>query len=408
MIAYASYASENRGRLEATALVEMGCEVIFLVLKEGAKPRTYNDGAITVRELNIRKYCGKGPLHYLLSYLMFLCLAFLACTRLSLKDGISAVHVHNMPDFLVFAGLIPRLLGRQVILDVHDSVPETYMAKFGTDSSVLFETLRLEEKICCWFATDIICVNAPQRDVLIDRGIPARKIATILSVPRFSNPKYNREAHRSQERFRLVYHGTISRRLGLDLVINAMAKVIPSVPGLEFHLYGAGDDLEEFLHLAQSLGVRDRIQFHGVIDWSKLPEVLAEMDAGIVANRKNICTDLMLPAKLMDYVSLEIAAIAPRLRTIRYYFTEDMVSYFEPENLDEMVEAILRLYRDQSRRERQATKAKRFLEEHRWENQQRCLRKVYFATEDEPIGNTNDLTVIEKSRQQSNPQQVAP
>jgi hypothetical protein len=52
--------------------------------------------------------------------------------------------------------------------------------------------------------------------------------------------------------------------------------------------------------------------------------------------------------------------------------------------------------------------AKRFLEEHRWENQRRCLRKVYFATEDEPIGNTNDLTVIEKSRQQSNPQQVAP
>ena len=40
------------------------------------------------------------------------------------------IQVHTMPDFLVFAALVPKLFGAKVILDVHDLMPELYMCKF--------------------------------------------------------------------------------------------------------------------------------------------------------------------------------------------------------------------------------------------------------------------------------------
>jgi glycosyltransferase involved in cell wall biosynthesis len=46
-----------------------------------------------------------------------------------------------------------------------------------------------------------------------------------------------------------------------------------------------------------------------------------------------------------------------------------MVSFFEPENVDAMAEAILKMYRDGSRGKSQAEKAKDFLEKYGWEKQ---------------------------------------
>jgi glycosyltransferase involved in cell wall biosynthesis len=380
MIAYTSYATENRARLEAEALVDMGFEVIFLVLKEGKTPRTYaDDRGVIVQELNLGKYCGKSSVRYVLSYFAFLALALVACTYQFFAKGLSVVHVHNMPDFLVFAGLVPRLCGRPLILDIHDSMAETYLGKFNTNSRMLFQVLRIEEVICCWFATSVICVNHPQRDAVIEHGVPAEKIATILSIPKFTSRKSSSDDRDVAESFKLVYHGTISTRLGLDLAVEAVAKLSHVISDLEFHIYGSGDDLNEVLHHADVLGVADRVLFHGVVDWEKLPETLKAMDVGIVANRRNIATELMLPAKLMDYVSLGIPSVAPRLKAIEYYFSEDMVSLFRPENVDELAAAIFHLYSDKSRRIRQARMATRFLQQYRWENQKSRLRELYRA-----------------------------
>ncbi len=43
--------------------------------------------------------------------------------------------------------------------------------------------------------------------------------------------------------FRVVNHGTISKRLGIDLLIKAVAKLVCEIPELELHIIGGGDDL---------------------------------------------------------------------------------------------------------------------------------------------------------------------
>ena len=50
-------------------------------------------------------------------------------------------------------------------------------------------------------------------------------------------------ARRAAETFNLVYHGTMAERLGVDLLIRAVARLRERIPGLRLHLWGHGDDL---------------------------------------------------------------------------------------------------------------------------------------------------------------------
>jgi len=377
MIAYTKYRFDGRVRLEAESLVKWGHEVVFLVPRQDQKPTTYILNGVTVEELNVAKYGGKNKLRYVLSYVTYMLLALVACTRLFLRSHIGVIHVHNMPDILVFAAIIPRMFGCKLVLDLHDTVPETYEAKFGKISRVVLGLLRLEEKVCCALAHRVICVNHVQRDAVAQRGVPAEKIAIVITMPQYPPQSSSVPARRDEKSFRMVNHGTMSKRLGNDLIIEAAVKLVQEIPGFELHIIGGGDNLENLHALCKSLGLENHVFFHKGVPWNELGDKLSTMDVGIVANRVNVATELMLPSKLIDFAVLGIPAIVPRLRGIQYYFSEEMVSYFEPENVDSMVATTVALYRDKPRREQQVKNARQFLTSNPWDDRRSGLRALY-------------------------------
>jgi glycosyltransferase involved in cell wall biosynthesis len=377
MIAYTNYRFDGRVRLEAESLVKWGYEVFFIIPKGTARPRAYELEGVRLIELNVSKYRGKNRFHYILSYLTFLGLASIVCTRLFIRSHVKVIHVHNMPDVLVFAALIARLFGCKLVLDLHDTVPETYEGKFENPFRLVMGLLRLEERVCCALAHKIICVNHVQRDAVVRRGIAADKIATVITMPEHIFPARGQKKSKQEPAFRMVNHGTISKRLGNDIILGAAAKLVHLIPGFELHFIGLGDNLDQLLSLSESLGLGDHVHFHPSVPWDQLAEKLSIMDVGIVANRLNVATELMLPSKLIDYVVLNIPAIVPRLKAIQYYFSPDMVAYFEPEDVDSIVATTLNLYRDDGRRRVQVRNARKFLDDNRWDDPQRGLKALY-------------------------------
>lgn len=93
------------------------------------------------------------------------------------------------------------------------------------------------------------------------------------------------------------------------------------------------------------------------------------MDIGVVGNRRTIAGELMLPVKLLEYVALGIPAVAPRLKTIAHSFADDLVSYYEPDDVESMADTIYRLYCQPDLRRDQARKARSFLRDHGWDRQ---------------------------------------
>src|SRR5438874_1294372 len=185
MIAYTTYSTDARVRREAETVAALTpYRVSVLVLRERAEPRTYLLDGVEVKELDIPKYRGKSALQYLLSYVRFLMLAFFECTVSLWKSPPDLIHIHNMPNFLIFAAILPRLFGRKIILDIHDTLIETYSTKFtGVWSRVLRAVLAVEEFVCCKLASRIVCVNSMQRQALVNRGLPDRKLTVVMNLP---------------------------------------------------------------------------------------------------------------------------------------------------------------------------------------------------------------------------------
>lgn len=370
MIAYTDYSVDARVRREAETLAASGFRVRCLTTRVGATPARFVLNGVEVRELGVPKYRGKSTRAYLASYLSFVLRSSAACLRFLIKGELDVVHVHNIPDFLVVAGLLPRLAGRKVVLDVHDSVPETFATKFP--GGPLFRNLLvLEERLSAAVAHRVICVNHPQRDRLVSRGIPRFKTFVSMNVPDpsiFRRLPVERRAELGD--FNLVYHGTMVERLGVDLIIQAVARLRDRVPGVRLHLWGSGDDLARFQRLANELQAHDLVLFKPKgYPLSQLPDRLCSMDLGIVGNRRSDACDLMLPVKLVEYISLGIPSIAPRLRTIEHYFSDNMVTYYEPESVQSLADAIERLFREPQARRQQAERASQFLREYGWERQ---------------------------------------
>ena len=130
MVAYSIYNYDSRLRRESEALVRQGYEVNFFTLAERKKPRKYVMNGVRINEIKINKYSGDSNLEYFLSYMKFFIYSLLACSKLFIRTRFDVIHIHNMPNFLVFTGVLPKLFGKKLILDIHDTMIETYEGKF--------------------------------------------------------------------------------------------------------------------------------------------------------------------------------------------------------------------------------------------------------------------------------------
>lgn len=382
MIAYTIYSSDARVRREAETVAALpGHAVTVLTLKEKVKKRVFESGNVRVQELDIAKYRGTSNARYILSYLCFTFLAFIECTKRSARKSVDILHVHNMPNFLIFAGLVPLLSGKPVILDIHDTMVETYAAKFGGRGGTFLDWgLRLEEKVCARMARHVVCVNDVQKAALVERRVPESKIVVAMNAPDpkvFDHSRAIQASSNGEGKFRMIYHGTVTKRIGVNLAVRAVSTLNGKVPELEFHVVGDGDDLTECKDLSRRLGVENKVVFRGRVPLEGLIPILEGMDLGMVPNGRNAATELMLPVKMLECVALGIPVVAPRLKTIEHYFTEDMVFYFQPDDIDSMAEAVLQASRSADARLSKAREARRFLEMYGWESHKRDFIGMY-------------------------------
>jgi len=360
MAAYTNYRRDPRVKREAEALVEAGHRVIFLARRQPSEPnREMIAGVEVIKTPGLKNKCTSFT-EYLIDYGLFFFLIALHLLRHPLRYRL--IHINNMPDFLVFATWLPRLLGRPVIHDIHDLMPELYLEKFTTgEKHWVIRALETQERWAGKFASVVLTVEERLKDILAERGIPRDKIYVLMNLPdeRIFAPRPPLAPKSSDAPFVLVYHGTLARRLGLDIAIEAVSKARDMIPRLELRIIGAGEERDRLIALRDRLDLQEIVTFSdGFVPVEQIPALLQDADVGLIPLRIHSGTDIMLPTKLLEYVSVGIPCIVPKTGTITRYFDEEMVRFFEAENSDSLAEAIIDLYRDPANRillARQAT-----------------------------------------------------
>lgn len=378
MIAYTNYAIDARVKRHAQALADRGDRVDVICL---ANPQQGNCDGVNVIGIRMPRYRGDHSINYLFSYLRFFMEACSVAIRQALVERYDVAIVCSMPDAVVFAALPLKLMGTKLVLDVHDTMPELFLDKFpGRRGFIGASLLKLEERVSAFFADRVLAVHELHRKRLEDAGVHPRKLKVVVNVPDqriFSLDKTSSESD-AQQVFTVVCHGTLARRLGIDTALQAIALLRERIPDLRLKIIGSGDYLPDIKFLIQRLSLQDRVQLLPPVNLEVLPSVLRGASLGLIPNLSSSATNLMLPVKLMEYAALGIPILAARLKTINYYFDDESVRFFEPNNAEDLANGIQDLRFDIAAREALAGNALRIVETLSWPDQ----RKTYFEAVD--------------------------
>ena len=368
MIAYTDYLHDVRVRREAESLVKNGFEVDCLCLRGKKQRRFERVNGVNLYCLPLSKYRGSSKIMYLLVYLWFFVLSFLAVSKCHLKRRYHVIQYHTLPDFIIFSGIIPKLFGAKLVLDMHEIMPEFYMSKFGLEMSNLsVKVLKLLEKISISFAHAVIVINDPIKRLLLERCKSKSDISIVMNTADeslFVSDRHERSGKNNG--FIAMYHGTLTELYGVDIAIRAVAKLKDEIPGLQFRIFGSETETDYLKELADELGVSKNVAFMGLVKIEAIPKYIEEADIGVISIVKDGFIDLSFSNKLAEYVSMKTPVIATRLRSTLEYFTDDAISYFESRNADDLASKIFELYMSPQKRLLQAERAYQQYQKIRW------------------------------------------
>jgi glycosyltransferase involved in cell wall biosynthesis len=333
-LAHTHFPADTRVKREAYAAAATGRRVAVIALRGPGERSVERLGAVTVIRVPGGKARG-GPISYLRAYADFT----LRCRDLLAHHPRLAharlVHVHTLPDVLVWAARPAQRRGARVILDLHEILPEFTRAKYpGLLGGVAAHAARAVERWARRRADVTITVNAPIEQLLAARpiGRPEQRVVIHNSAdPDDFGPQRPPTARVSNRGpLELVYHGSLTPLYGLVVAVRGVA--IAGERGCAVHLtlLGEGPHRPALEQLVGRLGLVANVRFESPLPQAALPARLSRCDAGVVPTRLDAMTRYSLSNKLLEYVHLGLPILAARLPSYRHYLAEDTAWYWTP------------------------------------------------------------------------------
>ncbi|MEY3219326.1 MAG: hypothetical protein RIT27_683 [Pseudomonadota bacterium] len=375
MVVFSYYPADPRPRREAEALIDAGFEVDMICLRNKTETKQETVHGVNIYRLPLQKKRG-GKIRYLWEYAYFGFLAFLKLTILHFQKKYQIIHVHNMPDVLVFTALIPRLLGTKVILDLHDPMPEVFIAKYNLpEHHFIIRVLRFLEKLSIGFSHQVLTPNLAFEKLFVSRSCKQNKIQVLMNSPDESifTP---RNLGTKSDQFIVMYHGTIVERNGLDTALYAIAKLKEKIPHLIFQVYGEGDFVSRFLEIRKELQLENIVQYYGHTSLEKIAMALEQAHLGVIPNKLSPFTQINMPTRIFECLKMNKPVIAPRTHGILDYFNENNLFFFTPDDVDDLARVMLEIYENPERREMVLKAGIKVFEPHAWTNEKQHLIKL--------------------------------
>jgi len=350
MLAYAFYESDVRIMQYARALTQQGDIVDVIALRRDSRfPECEVLNGVNVHRIQSRIVDEKGLFAYAKRIMLFCLRSAVFLRRKHIEHPYDVVHVHNVPDFLVFSAAYPKWKGAAVILDIHDLLPELYASKFNVShSSLLFKVLTVVERWSAACASHVIVANHLWRDRLAARSSQVDKCSVVRNHPDLDifDPQALR-TRKTNDKFILTYPGSLNWHQGLDVAIRAFARVADQMLDAEFHIYGEGSAKPSLIKLTNELGVQDRVIFHHCLPSREIARVMATTDLAVEPKRATSAFgNEALSTKILEFMTLGVPVVASRTRSHAYYYDESIITYYDFDDEAKLADCILKLKRD--------------------------------------------------------------
>jgi glycosyltransferase involved in cell wall biosynthesis len=263
--------------------------------------------------------------------------------------------IATSPQFFCgWAGVwVSRLRRIPFILEVRDLWPESIVAVGAMRAGRRLRFLEWLEKRMYAAATRIVTVGEGYRDQLTDRGVAAERIDIVpngVDRGRFSDRGGGpalRDKFDLGDAFVCSYIGTIGMGSGLEIVLRA-ARLLRDEgrDDIVFALIGEGAIREELEQMALLDGLT-QVVFTGRQDKWAIPDFLSMTDACLVHLIRRDLFRTVLPSKIFEAAAMKKPIILGVEGSAEQIVREANAGIcIEPENEEELVEAVKRLARD--------------------------------------------------------------
>lgn len=299
---------------------------------------------------------------YILNTLRFSLPAFLKLQKLSLLKKYDIIIVHTLPEFLVFLTVFQKLFGTKIILDVRDTSVELFDTKWNNKKRKLFRKLVVAfANLSCSYANKIIVASPGFKDKLLERKVNPDKVTIIFNSADTKIFKLDNERkfEKVEENLKIIYHGSIAERFGLDIAVEAMKYVVEVIPKSILNIYGFYDnDFKKSLEtMIKELNLEENVILNGRESLEHLYNKIKEADLGIVPYKDDFFMQLAFSTKLFEYVVSGIPVVTTRLKPAESVFSEDSIFFVKPRDPKDLADKIIFACHNPELRKRQVQNA---------------------------------------------------
>ncbi len=287
-------------------------------------------------------------------YLSFMVAATLA-GLFAAKGRYDVIYASSPPLFVGGAALILSYLRRiPLIFEVRDLWPESAIVLGELNNKLAIHLSYLLEKICYHRARYIVTVVNSIKNRLLERGYPEDKIFIIpngantnLYTPAPVNQVLRKTLGISSDQFVLIFTGLHGLMHGVDTAVEA-ANLLRQYEDILFLFVGDGVRKVPMQDRVEKLKLNN-IRFLPLQPEKDLPGLITMANVGLSLGRKNPLSRGALPVKMFSYMACaRPVLLADEGEPADLLRQANAGIVVEPENPQQLAEAVLTLYLNSS------------------------------------------------------------
>lgn len=306
---------------EATTLVSKGYTVsVICPMGKG-----YTSDKEVIDSVNVFRYPlpkeGNSAIGYFKEYFYSLWNEYKLAKVVYKEIGFDVIQGCNPPDNIFLIALAFKKYGVDYVFDHHDICPELYEAKFNKTSGILYQGLKLLERLTYKTCVFSFATNESYKEIAITRGkMDPNKVYVLRSGPKFER-MIQKEPIKELKRgykYMVGYLGVIGQQEGLEYILECAKYNKEHENDIIWAIVGGGPHLENIKNTAHKMNLDDCIIFTGRVDDNTMLNYLNTADVCVNSDVYNSMNDKSTMNKILEYMALGKPIVQFDLKEGRY------------------------------------------------------------------------------------------
>jgi len=291
---------------ECRALVQDGWEVVVACAQDPVRAQARFEilEGVEINRYVLRPADG-GVRGYLREYGQAAFRMRMLVRKLARDRHFDVVHAANPPDFLLATAVDLRRHGTRMIFDHHDLMPELFRTRYGGRAA--YRAVLAGERMAFALADVVISTNESYRRVAIERGGKHPDDVFVVrngpDLTRFTPVEPDLALRRGRDHL-LAYLGIMGPQDGIDVALQALARLRTRRDDWHAVFVGNGDVLEEMRLLASRLGLADVVEFAGWCGDDEIRRILSTAGVCLAPDPPSPLNDVSTMMKIPEYLAM--------------------------------------------------------------------------------------------------------